>query len=578
MLDLLRTYRQHRSAIAGISGLLLVGAVFETVALLLLVPIATAVATGNDEINRTVAGVTLQGDAGTLVWVALVSVVLGLATRLTTVTFQTRLTVSVERQQRARLYRGFLGASWATQSAEPPGRFQWATNLTQGYAALLGVLLSSVKYILNLATMLVAAVLVSPAGALSILAIGVALYFALQPLLRAAKRANRRMLKAMKAQNETVAESVVMAGQIKAYGVAARYWRHLMDMTNAVLHEKRTAQLLSGFVSPIYQAVAMIIALGILAYATVRPVDVPALGAVALLLLRSLSSAQGIQSAFVRYAELLPVLDNLEEWNTTYEMNQDESGSELIDRVDTLDIHDVSFTYPGADAALESVSVSLLPGDDLGVVGPSGAGKSTLAQVLLRFRAPTAGTFKVNGLDASNIAAESFRREVAYVPQTPLILRGTVHENIALYRDGISRDRAVDAARRAGVDAWITTLPDGYDTVIGPDTHGFSGGQAQRLSIARALAGQPSLVVLDEPTSALDVDSEELVTAALQGLPEHVIVVLIAHRMSTLRHCNRIVVLEDGRMTASGSADEILRDNAFFQRAVAAGAFSSSGS
>jgi ABC-type multidrug transport system fused ATPase/permease subunit len=578
MLGVLRTYRRYWRAISMIGLLLVLGAVFETVSLLLLVPIATAVATGNDELNRTIVGITLEAEAVTLVYVAIGAVMAGLATRLLTVYLQARLTVAVERDQRARIYGGFLHATWETQSAEPPGRFQWASNLSAGYANLLSTILNSLKFVINLLTMLVAAVLVSPTGAFTILSIAFVLYLALQPLLRAAKRANKRMLRAQKAQNVATAEVVDLAGQIKAYGVTDRFVDRLMIRTRGVLREKRVATLLSGVIPAIYQATALLIALGILAYATVQPVDFPALGAVALLLLRSLGSAQGIQTALVRYAELRPVLDSLEEWNAVYAVNRDVPGTQSIESVDAVLIEDICFEYSSGTAAVDGVTVSLRPGDDLGIVGPSGAGKSTVAQILLRFRSPSRGRYLVNGMDAREISPASFSREVAYVPQTPVILRGTVHDNIAMFRDGISRADVLAAAGQAGLGPWISTLPGGYDTVIGPDTHGFSGGQAQRLSIARALAGTPSLVILDEPTSALDVDSEELVTAALRGLPEHVIVVLIAHRMSTLRHCNRIVVLEDGRMTASGTADEILRDNAFFQRAVAAGAFSTSGS
>ena len=574
MLGVLRTYRAYRRAISVIAVLLVVGAVFETVALLLLVPIATAVATGNDQLNRTVLGITLEADAVTLVYVAIGAVVAGVAARLLTVYLQTRLTVAVERDQRARIYDGFLYSTWETQSSEPPGRFQWASNLSASYANLLTTILNSLKFVINLLTMLVAAVLVSPTGALTILAIALLLYLALQPLLLAAKRANRRMLRAQKAQNVATAEVVPLAGQIKAYGVTDRFVHRLMLRTRGVLKEKRVAALLAGVIPVIYQATALLIALGILAYATVQPVDVPALGAVALLLLRSLASAQGIQSALVRYAELRPALDNLEEWNAVYAASRETPGSRSIDVVDAVHFDNVTFEYTAGAAAVDGLTLSLQPGDDLGVVGPSGAGKSTVAQLLLRFRHASRGNYLVNNVDSREISAADFAREVAYVPQTPLILRGTVGENITMYREEISDQDVRAAANHAGLGAWIATLPDGFDTVIGPDTHGFSGGQAQRLSIARALAGKPSLVVLDEPTSALDVDSEELVTAALQGLPEHVIVVLIAHRMSTLRHCNRILVLEDGRMTASGSADEILRDNAFFQRAVASGAFS----
>ena len=291
----------------------------------------------------------------------------------------------------------------------------------------------------------------------AILAVGVALYLVLQPLVKAAKRANRRMLNEQKVQNEATAEVVTLAGQIKAYGVTDKFWNRLMSQTRRVLVEKKSAQLLAGYVPILYQSAALLVALAILAYAAVRPVDVPALGAVALLLLRSLSSAQGIQAAFVRYAEFRPVLDHLEEWNAVYATNRDHPGRHPVDTIDSLVLDEVAFRYAADDGApaLESLSLRLEAGDDVGLVGPSGAGKSTLAQILLRFRTPAQGRYLVNGVDAREVVADSFVREVAYVPQNPTILRGTVHDNITMFRDQITRERVVDAARLAGVDSWI---------------------------------------------------------------------------------------------------------------------------
>ena len=366
---------------------------------------------------------------------------------------------------------------------------------------------------------------------------------------------------------------VPMIGNVKAFGVTDAFTQRLRDALDAVLKEKRVAMVLAAVVTPIYQAIGLIIALGILGFATTTTLDIPALGAVALLLLRSLSSAQGIQNSLHKYAEYRPILDLLEEWNERYAVAREEFGDVEISRVESVDLHSLDYSYGYDDAAIAQMDLSLKPGDHVGLVGPSGAGKSTLATVLLRFRRPTAGEYRLNGIDAWSITPESFSREVAYVPQAPLILRGTVEENVTFLRTGIPRSRVEWAVRAAGLSGWVDTLPDNLDTVMGPDSHGFSGGQAQRLSIARALAGSPSLVVLDEPTSALDVDSEALITTALKGLPEHVIVVLIAHRMSTLRHCNRIVVLEDGRVTAEGSADVMMQESQFFRRAVDAGAF-----
>ena len=213
------------------------------------------------------------------------------------------------------------------------------------------------------------------------------------------------------------------------------------------------------------------------------------------------------------------------------------------------------------------------PGDHIGIIGPSGAGKSTLAQILLRLRSPSSGTYVINGRLVDDYADLELRDKISLVPQQTVLFRGTVHDNIAFYRADVERTTVIDAAQRAGVHEAIMALPLAYDTLIGRAHRELSGGQTQRLGIARALLGRPSILVLDEPTSALDVDSEELITATLRALPNDVIVLVIAHRVSTLRDCNRVVVLEKGRIVADTSMSDAAITNQFFRRALEAGVF-----
>jgi len=156
------------------------------------------------------------------------------------------------------------------------------------------------------------------------------------------------------------------------------------------------------------------------------------------------------------------------------------------------------------------------------------------------------------------------------VPQKTSLFRGTVEENIAFFRP-LDRDAVEEAARKAGLHETIMRLPEGYATQLGAARRDLSGGQAQRIGIARALAGKPSLIVLDEPTSALDVDSEELITDTIRSLPDDVIVVIVAHRISTLRHCSRLAVLDKGQMVASGTPAEVFASSDFYRRSVASG-------
>ena len=214
------------------------------------------------------------------------------------------------------------------------------------------------------------------------------------------------------------------------------------------------------------------------------------------------------------------------------------------------------------------VSLRLDPGEALGVIGPSGAGKSSLAQLLLGLRRPDTGRATVSGVPLQEVDRQWWSRRVAFVAQHPLLFTGTVAENIRFFRPDISDEAVRAAAREANVLQDIMGLPHGFDTHLGERGSQLSGGQRQRLSIARALAGSPEVLILDEPTSALDGHSEAMIRDALRRLHGRMAVVIIAHRMSTLDLCDQLLVLEAGRVTAYGTPEELRASNDFYRRAL----------
>ena len=199
------------------------------------------------------------------------------------------------------------------------------------------------------------------------------------------------------------------------------------------------------------------------------------------------------------------------------------------------------------------------------MVGPSGSGKTTLAQLILRLRLPSSGSVTVGGVDYSTFSDADWSQLVALVPQEPRLLESTATENIRFYRDRYSTDHVRAAAAAAHVLDDLERLPQGLDTVLGPRGGGLSGGQRQRVTIARALLGRPQLLVLDEPTSALDVQSERLLTRTIGELKSTTTMLIVAHRLSTLKSCDRIVVMQDGGIETIGTASELLARPGFYQ-------------
>jgi ATP-binding cassette subfamily B protein len=225
----------------------------------------------------------------------------------------------------------------------------------------------------------------------------------------------------------------------------------------------------------------------------------------------------------------------------------------------------VTFAYPGSEEpTLDGVSLTVEPGETVGIVGPSGAGKSTLSKLLLRFYATDAGTVRVDGRDVAEVDPRRLREAVGYVSQEPLLFHGTVAENVAYASPDASREEIEAAVRAAGAHGFVTDLPDGYDTGVGERGASLSGGQRQRLAIARALVGDPPILLLDEATSHVDNATELAIRERLAGTAGDRTTFAIAHRLSTVRDADRIVVLEDGRVVERGRHDELVdRDGTY---------------
>jgi subfamily B ATP-binding cassette protein MsbA len=232
-------------------------------------------------------------------------------------------------------------------------------------------------------------------------------------------------------------------------------------------------------------------------------------------------------------------------------------------------LEDVGFSYSteeGEHQILHNVDLEVRPGEVLALVGPSGAGKSTLVNLIPRFFDVTSGRILIDGLDIRNVTLGSLRRQVAQVTQETILFNDTVRNNIAYGRPEVHFLLVEKAARNALAHDFILQMPQGYDTVIGEKGFRLSGGERQRLAIARAILKDAPILILDEATSALDAESESLVQAALANLMQGRTVLVIAHRLGTIRRANRIAVLEDGRITAVGSHDELLSASPTYQR------------
>ena len=225
-----------------------------------------------------------------------------------------------------------------------------------------------------------------------------------------------------------------------------------------------------------------------------------------------------------------------------------------------VELRGVTLRYRAdAPEALRNVSLAIAPGEVIGVVGPSGSGKSTLTKAMQRLYSPQAGQIMLDGVDIAQLDPGWLRRQIGVVLQENMLFNRSLHDNIALSDPAMPRARVMQAARLAGADEFIAQLPQGYDTMIEERGANLSGGQRQRIAIARALATNPRILILDEATSALDYESERVIQRNMRAIVRGRTVIIIAHRLATVRDCDRIVGMRGGEIVETGTHEDLLR-------------------
>jgi subfamily B ATP-binding cassette protein MsbA len=400
--------------------------------------------------------------------------------------------------------------------------------------------------------------------------------FVLIPTIKLGRRIRRTTRSAQDdaAEVNQVLQETLSGNQVvKSFGAEEIEANRFRDRAQKLRRSNLRYVAQQAVASPLIEFFGALTIVGLLAYARVQiqtqqmtTGDFTAFVVALLMLYEPVKRLAGIHNIF---QQALGASQKVFEYLDRDQQVKERAGAVRLARFEkSILFDDVSFHYPSAPQgfALDSVRLEVKAGELVALVGPSGAGKTTLANLVPRFYDVENGAVRIDGRDVRDLRLPSLREKISLVAQDTFLFNDTVANNIGYGLPGASREQVCDAARNALADEFILRMPDGYDTMIGERGHKLSGGQRQRLAIARALLKNAPILILDEATSHLDTESERLVQRALQNLMAHRTVIVIAHRLSTVRRADKIVVLDRGRICEMGSHDELIGRGGVYQR------------
>ncbi len=483
----------------------------------------------------------------------------------------TSTVLSFEEQMRKRLFTGTFRADWSYLSKHKLGHLdQLLTTYVSKSSAPLFYFGGAIIVIANLVVYIALALQISAIATLLALLTGTLVMFFFKPFFRKNAQLSQEMSKIGKHFGHFVNESVLGLKTVKSMRAEQRiiekaegFFRRINWLNIHVTIVRTTTNVL-------LEPLSVVFILGVFLYfmSVQESVNLGSFAVIVYAIHKIFSQGQTIQSDLHSVISSIPFLEAVllyeEEAGREREQDLGEVGFQFTK---TLRFDNVDFSYRDGIPVLRKVSFTLPKGGVVGLIGPSGAGKTTLVDLILRLYGPKEGHILLDDADIASVRLQDWRRNIGYVSQEIFLLNDTIENNIRFYYDAITDTDLKEAAKMANIHDFIESLPEKWQTVVGERGILLSGGQRQRIILARVLARRPQILILDEATSALDAESELLIQQAIEELRGKVTVLVIAHRLSTVKAVDTLMVLGNGCIVEEGTPDELLldKDSYFFR-------------
>ncbi|KKS95705.1 hypothetical protein A3B05_01700 [Candidatus Giovannonibacteria bacterium RIFCSPLOWO2_01_FULL_43_160] len=574
-----RAFGEYKSEIILLTFLSFLSGFLESVGISAIIPLFSFVskdqAPSSDFISRAIEKFFFYAHleytlTSLLIFIILLFLVKAAALFLATY-LATRTTVAFETKTRNELFSETLKADWPYLSEQKVGYLdQVLTNDIDQSSKLLTYISSSIIVLANLIAYGLLVVNISWVVALLTLILGGAVLLALKPLFNKNTEISEEKSRIYKELAHHANENVLGMKFVKSAFVEERVLEKSREYFEKIKKLNLRVSALRNATTVLIQPIGLIFVITIFAFFYKMTVfNFASFAVIVYAINKIFALIQQAQSNIHTINGQIPYLASVLKYKNEAKKHEERDlGTASFYFQNKLEFNNVIFFYKYREQnVLWDVTFSLTKGEMAGLIGPSGAGKTTVVDLILRLYSPRNGEILLDGKNITDVRMADWRKNIGYVSQDIFLLNDTIENNIKFYSDDVTKDNMAHAAKMANIYDFIESLPNKFDTVVGERGILLSGGQRQRIILARVLARHPQILVLDEATSALDDESEILIQKAIEGLRGKITVLAIAHRLSTVKASDKLIVLDEGKIIEEGSPEELLKnkDSYFFK-------------